>query len=361
MQNFSEGEGQVQLRECDLVFIPSSFLKVFVVSHFCSRVDLIQFLFVRTNPGQAFEAICSGELHPPICIDFLGSFKVSKERDNTYLNRIAELEQEVRDRELDLKRFRDELNRANSRMETLLASLQTDLDSLVAVQRVLVPTELPQLSDFELSSKFIPSREMGGDYFDIVEQEDRFRFGALMASCGSHAASALLLSVLLKQTQRVGNAQDFISEIHAQVLKSKLDWSQMDLVYLVVDRRSFQLEVAFHGQLPLLWQQAASGQITSVKSDEKIYLNPRDRLILCSRGIYDALNASGESLGVGRLTRAVAEGPRAGVHELRNHILYELKKFQGQTAPLRDQTILILEVKERLIKLARRNGEDKTN
>ena len=46
-------------------------------------------------------------------------------------------------------------------------------------------------------------------------------------------------------------------------------------------------------------------------------------------------------------------GPKRGVHELRNHILYEVQKFTGHNEPLRDQTIVVLEVKDKVIKLAK--------
>ena len=84
-----------------------------------------------------------------------------------------------------------------------------------------------------------------------------------------------------------------------------------------------------------------------------LLVNPRDRLVLCTRGVIEAVNQQGESYGMERVTRSFLSGPKRGVHELRNHILYEVQKFSGDGETLRDQTIVVLEVKDKVIKLAK--------
>ena len=54
-----------------------------------------------------------------------------------------------------------------------------------------------------------------------------------------------------------------------------------------------------------------------------------------------------------RVTRSFLTGPKRGVHELRNHILFEVHKFAQGTEPVRDQTLVVLEVKDKVIKLAK--------
>ncbi len=54
-----------------------------------------------------------------------------------------------------------------------------------------------------------------------------------------------------------------------------------------------------------------------------------------------------------RVTRSFLSGPKRGVHELRNHILYEVQKFGQGSEPVRDQTLVVLEVKDKVIKLAK--------
>src|SRR6186997_1220445 len=95
------------------------------------------------------------------------------------LLRISELEQEVKERQADLRRFREELGKANQKLEGLIGQLHTEVKLAHVIQKALVPTEFPHINGFEFSTKFVPSSISGGDYFDIFEHEDRFRFGVI--------------------------------------------------------------------------------------------------------------------------------------------------------------------------------------
>lgn len=288
------------------------------------------------------------------------------------LKRIADLEGEVKERELDLKRFREELGRANTKLEKLIERLHQELKLGHVVQKALVPTEFPHISGFEFSTKFIPSSVSGGDYFDIFEHQDRFRFGIIVASSTGHTMSALLLSVLLKMTGQLeakkgSDPDQVLLEMHEQLKEHLTADDRADIFYSLVDRRNFEMKYVRAGEVIALHQSFSSGEVTaldpgpgplgadfpkSLKSGV-LALNPRDRMVLCTRGVIEAKNADGESYGMERVTRSFLSGPKRGVHELRNHILYEVQKFSGNPDPARDQTLVILEVKDKVIKLAK--------
>lgn len=288
------------------------------------------------------------------------------------LARIAELEQELSDRQTDLKRFREELAKANVRLEALIDQLDGELKLAGTIQKALVPTEFPHINGFEFSTKFIPSHKAGGDYFDIFEHEDRFRFGVILSSSTGHTMSALLLSVLLRMTGQLearkgSEPHQVVQEMAGQLQTNMAEEDQADLFYALIDRRNFDMRFVSAGRLVALHQSDQSGEVQALdcglgplakafsppKGSNSLSLNPRDRLVLCTRGVIDAVNSSGERYGMERVTRSFLSGPKRGVHELRNHILYEVQKFSGRTEPDRDQTIVVLEVKDKVIKLAK--------
>ena len=122
---------------------------------------------------------------------------------STPTTKIAQLEREVKDREADLARFRDELIKANRRLEQMIEAFNHELKIAHAIQRTIVPTEFPNIPGFEFSTKFMPSSKSGGDYFDFFEHQDKFRFGVVLSSSSAYGMSALLLSVLLKMTGKL--------------------------------------------------------------------------------------------------------------------------------------------------------------
>lgn len=288
------------------------------------------------------------------------------------IERVAELEAEVQERQLDLKRFRDELGKANQRLEVMIEQLHQEVKLAHVIQKALVPTEFPHIAGFEFSTKFFPSHVSGGDYFDIFEHDDRARFGVIVSSASGHAMSALLLSVLLKMTgqleaRRGSDPHQVLSDIQDQLKDNMTAGDQADIFYSLVDRRNFEMKYVRAGNIIALHQNSSNGEVQALDSglgplgpdfvaplqSGVVALNPRDRVVLCTRGVIEARNQKGEAYGMERVTRSFLSGPRRGVHELRNHILFEVHKFAQGSEPIRDQTLVVLEVKDKVIKLAK--------
>ncbi|HEY8271410.1 MAG TPA: SpoIIE family protein phosphatase, partial [Pseudobdellovibrionaceae bacterium] len=85
----------------------------------------------------------------------------------------------------------------------------------------------------------------------------------------------------------------------------------------------------------------------------KMQLNPRDRLVIATEGLILSQDSKGQNWGGENLRQAIRTAPRKGVHELRNEILLQNENFTGRLTPLRDQTVIAMEVKDRVIKLAK--------
>ncbi len=286
--------------------------------------------------------------------------------------RVRELESELADRERDLAVFREELGKANSQLEKFIKQIGNELRTASIIQKALVPTEFPNIPGFEFSTKFVPSPVSGGDYFDIFEHEDRFRFGIVLASSSGYAMSALFLSVLLRMTgqleARKGSPPNQILELMGKELIPSIQMNESASVfYAVIDRRGFDITYAGAGNTVGLLYSYTTGKIQKLEWNTPPFsksfnggiqattlsLNPRDRLILCTEGVVKALNLKDEEFGEERLYKTVLAAPRLGVHDLRNEILYQVERWaQGRDLP-HDATVVVTEVKDRVIKLAK--------
>ena len=282
-----------------------------------------------------------------------------------------ELEQEVKAREADLFTYRQQLAEVNKQLESLIGKVSFEIKTALAIQKLLVPTEMPNISGIEFSYKFVPSMVRGGDYFDIFEHEDKFRFGLIVESSSGHGMSSLLLSVLLKlsaqmEARKGGQPHEIVNFIYNELHVNLANNESADLFYAVIDRRSFEMKFCALGVCSAYYQDFETGEIKVLKREStplslefktldassKLVLNPRDRIIIATRGIAEAQNISGEFFGEERLINAIHAAPRRGVHELRNDVLIKLNKFTSGCEVQRDQTLLVAEVKDRVIKLA---------
>jgi phosphoserine phosphatase RsbU/P len=298
---------------------------------------------------------------------------MSQNNEDSLRARVKELEEEVAHREQDLATFRRELSSANKRLEALIGELNGEIKVVQAIQKHLVPTEIPNIQGFEFSTKFVPSFVRGGDYFDVFEHEDRSRFGVIIASSSGHVMSALLLSVLLKFTGRMearrGSEPHLMLKSIADELKTNIQGNDSaDIFYGLFDRRQFSLAYSKLGEVTALHYDYAVNELRSLKPSspplasnsqlelvsQSVALNPRDKLIFCTKGVVESQNLEGQEFGQDRLYKSVLEYATRGVHELRNQIFFKVQEFSGGQELPRDMTVVVAEVKDRVIKLAKK-------
>lgn len=277
--------------------------------------------------------------------------------------RIRELEKEIEIKDQELDRSHKELMRVNSVIEKMIGDINQELHLASLIQKALSPTEIPHISGIDFSTKFVPGTRSGGDYFDIFEHEDKLKFGIILASSSGYAMSALFLSVLIKLSAQIearrGLDPDKVILMMAKELVPAIQGDdRASIFYGVVDRRTFELCYSSVGAISGFLQGQGSDKIQklepSTEALKKSYnstplkhslqLGSRDRLVLCTEGVGDWDSVA----------QSILRAPRSGVHEVRNEILFQTEQRTGKSEPLRDQTVIVTEIKDRVIKLAKK-------
>lgn len=289
--------------------------------------------------------------------------------------KIEELQYELAHKELELKKYRLELQKTNSTLEKIISDLGQELKLANLIQKLLSPTEIPNIPGIEFSTKFIPGHKSGGDYFDIFEHDDRLKFGIILSSSSGYTMSALFLSVLMKLSAQIearkGLDPDKVIALMAQEIVPHIQKQDTASVfYGVVDRRNYELKyccvgtiaalLQVHGKEQPSWLEPTAGPLgkdfDANPLTHTIPLGPRDRLILCTEGVLNATTPDQEIFGRDRLAKTILRAPRSGVHEIRNEILYQVEKFTQTAEPVRDQTVVVTEIKDKVIKLAKKSS-----
>ncbi|UOE99897.1 PP2C family protein-serine/threonine phosphatase [Bdellovibrio bacteriovorus] len=286
--------------------------------------------------------------------------------------RISELEHELAVKEAELHRYRLELTKANTALEKLIHQISQELKLAQTLQKFLSPTELPNVQGFDFSTKFLPGTRSGGDYFDIFEHEDKLKFGILISSASGYSLSSLLLSVIIKissqmEARRGLEADRVVALMAKEVVPHITNDDRASLFYAVVDRRSYEMQYCSVGVIDGFLQVYGQDSLVELlptgpslgkdfntePQSRKVQLNPRDRVILATEGLKMSQNSLGVNWGGHGISEAIMRAPKTGVHEVRNEILFANEKYTGKTDPVRDQTLIVTEVKDRVIKLAK--------
>jgi phosphoserine phosphatase RsbU/P len=293
------------------------------------------------------------------------------------LQKVKQLENEVARKDQDLRIYKNELAKANVELERLIVQVNDHLRQSVKIQKFLVPTEFPNIPGFEFSTKFSSSSVSGGDYFDIFEHFDKMRFGLFLSSASGYGMSALFLSVLMKMTYEIEDTKSknpglVLADIFTEMQNQCGPADRSALFYGVFDRRKFQMTYCNVGQPLVIHYHSASHRIELLPSgtqsfstanpisdydlnNQVIDLNPKDKVIFCSSGFLSLTNAKGHQWGIDEILSTIKQNVKKSVHELRNEIFYQALKFSSEQP--KDLTVIVTEVKERIMKLASDSGE----
>ncbi len=278
--------------------------------------------------------------------------------------KIADLELQLKSKSEEVMIYRQELIKFSKQLDHLMSSVSVDMKFLAEIQKVLAPTHLPNIPGFEVSRKFVFGTKSGGDYFDFFEFEDKFRFGMMVASSSGYAMSAIFLSFILKfshalQAKKGTPPEQILQRVGEELKAAAAPLDVTHAFYAVVDRRDYSLRfcsvgkilgfyIAPHKPISILRSSVSpfGQQFTEVLTSAQIELEADSRLCVVTDGLS-------EVLGVERITQILSENSKSSVHDLRNELLFQAQQKTGLAEPLRDQTVVVIEVAGRVIKLAK--------
>ncbi len=282
----------------------------------------------------------------------------------TLKKKLAFLESELNQKNSEIMIYRQELLKISQRLDVLMSQISDDTKTLGQVQKNLIPTEIPTIPGFEISRKFVYGSKIGGDYFDIFEHEDKMRFGILVACSSGYAMSALFLSLILKISHvleaKKGNLPDkILQQIADEIKKQAAPKDQTSAFYAVIDRRDFSLNFCSAGRIDGFYQAPqkpiqllkSTNSAFSTQFNEKLSLAPleldaRSRICIMTEGLTEVLTKD-------EIVKIMTDKAKNGVHDLRNELLFQAQRKSKLEEPLRDQTVVVIEVKDRVIKLAK--------
>ena len=248
-----------------------------------------------------------------------------------------------------------------------LTQLSTELELARQVQHSLLPQKLPQLNGMELFAESRSALQVGGDYYDFVQQSpDKLTFTVGDVSSKGMSA-AMLMAVLLKVVRTS------LKVSQTATPKSMFDYAKSDMYEEFAnigmfatsfigqyDSGTHTLTYANAGHSPVIYRPANSSAIlleaddvpigilaTNSCSDHKIQIQPHDLLIVATDGLVEARNPGGEMFGYERLLDLVTElKTTQSAESISRTIFTAVESFVSGLPREDDQTLLIFKRKD---------------
>ena len=263
----------------------------------------------------------------------------------------------------------DELARKNAELEGLYARVDSmarrmaeELRLASHVQRSLLPPPLHH-PHVDVSGEFIPVREIGGDYYDLIGL-DRGRLAVAIGDVMGKGVPAALLAANLKACLRaqVQAPEAAPEEIIARV--NRLFWEISpkglfaSLFFGVLDRDAGVMDYVNAGhEYPFVVRNdgaladlAEGGTVLGLleKSEYRCGRTPigrGDMIVFFSDGLTDRTSPAGEMFGVERLKQAAVRSRADSARIALYSLLGEVQGFSGGLPAEDDVTLIVTRVR----------------
>ena len=235
----------------------------------------------------------------------------------------------------------------------------------VALQRSLLPPELPLIPRVELAARYRASgagNEVGGDFYDVFETGEGNWSLVIGDVCGKGPEAAALMGIA-RHTVRTASMQEkrpsrVLSVLNEGILRQSADGRFCTVCYVRMHPREdgMRLTVATGGHpLPLILrgdgsveQAGVPGTLIGVLEDPEITdlaveLGPRDALLLYTDGVTDQQNDE-EEFGEERLTDVLRSCAGKDAEEIARTIEQTVMEF-SPGVPRDDIAILVARVR----------------
>ncbi|MFA9477288.1 SpoIIE family protein phosphatase [Phycisphaerales bacterium AB-hyl4] len=227
------------------------------------------------------------------------------------------------------------------------------------VQRRMLPGSMPHLPPFDIAARYVPSFELGGDFYDFIDLDGHLGVAVGDVVGKGVAASLLMASVrasLRAYAQDVYDLDEVIARVNIALCRDTTDREFATLWYGVFDPRTRRLTYSNAGHEPTLLLRrgkvqylGAGGMLAGVDPAQEydkglVELQAGDVLLLYSDGLVDAFNFKDERFGRDRIVDALREAADRSAGEVLNHILWCMRRFTGMRRSLDDTTLVVIKV-----------------
>ncbi len=200
-----------------------------------------------------------------------------------------------------------------------------DLDSARRVQQSLLPRSATGGRLLDCACRFLPARQVSGDYYDFFEKRPG-HFGFVVADVSGKGVPAAMLMANLQGLFRShaylddAGPEPMLRAVNGQFHESTAPESFATAFYADLDEQSRQLHFINCGHPPA-WLRRANGKIQTLDPGAmvlgafadwraeagQVQLDSGDRLLVYSDGAVEAQNASGDEFGEEKLLQLFEE------------------------------------------------------
>ena len=240
-------------------------------------------------------------------------------------------------------------------------NLELELGMAREVQIALSPSAIKATEHFEVAAHNIPSRYVGGDFYDLIPLKDG-RFVFALGDVSGKGVAAALLAAMAQGALQVQFASNLpLTEVISSVNKVLALRSESNrfitLFCAVLDREGHLTYINAGHNLPILVRLTGETETLTTKSvllgafdfieykPRQTRLSSGDVVVMYTDGVTEAVNADNEMFGEDRLEELVRKCVSLTAEQIKQRILDEVIRFTRGLPQGDDITLIVLKMK----------------
>jgi phosphoserine phosphatase RsbU/P len=237
-----------------------------------------------------------------------------------------------------------------------------ELEVARKIQSDLIPKHAAQINGYEISTFYEPAREVGGDYFDVIETPER-TFVVVGDISGKGMAAALYMvrvqSILYMLIENYTDLKEIMINLKKYFSKNLRREFFLTLTIAAIEKDG-TIKLVRAGHPPTFHYKTNAKEFESIypvglgigmndkgvfeRTLEERIFKPEDKdvIVLYSDGVTEAMNIYYDLFGDENLKRVISNNADKSADEIRKAILRAIISFRGTASQNDDITMIVL-------------------
>lgn len=244
--------------------------------------------------------------------------------------------------------------------EALLGErMQKEIEMAAAMQRRIIPQNLPEIKNFSIHGFNIPSLEIGGDYYDVVKLVSEKYLLIIADVAGKGVASGLLVNslnaYLNAYLENHFELKDIARKLNKVIFQASTPEKYITAFVAILNPETSSLEYVNAGHNPIYLDK--NGKLVKLDKggiafgmfnmdlpyeSETIVMNKNDRILFYTDGITEAMNEIGDEYTDEKLEDFFLRNSSCDTKTFLNELVASIKDHTKDTPQSDDITALYL-------------------
>lgn len=254
----------------------------------------------------------------------------------------------------------------NSRLfkeEVEKKQLENELSLALDIQKGFLPSDFPELENFEIAGTYLPSRHVAGDYFDFIKVDDDNLIIVIADVSGKGIAASLIMANIqaaLKVLITTGMPHiEIVNQLNKVVFENTSAEKFVTFFIGFLNLRTNQLNYINAGHNPpfVFNKKIEPALLTKggiplgiflgeYNFQEGIYnIQPGDMILLYTDGVTEAQNSKGVEFGEDKLIKFAKNNLDKSSDSFTNALVEEIRNHSNGTTQYDDITISVVKTK----------------